>query len=69
MYEMCVGPQTGSAELVWHVVARQGAGSLCGIELSAPVPGAAETNRHCLPCMTRFQQLLDVADKHGADKH
>ena len=60
MYEMCVGPQTGSTELVWHVVARQGAGSLCGIELSPVDPGAADTNRHCHSCMARFQQLLDT---------
>ncbi|MET7454875.1 hypothetical protein ABZT03_23865 [Streptomyces sp. NPDC005574] len=45
-------------------MARQGSGSLCGIELAAHGPVSDDTNRHCLPCMTRFQQLLDAADKN-----
>lgn len=64
MYEMCVGPQAGSSDLVWHVVARHTRSSLCGVELSAAGPGPADTDRHCASCMTHFQQLLDAGGDH-----
>ncbi|MEV2212310.1 hypothetical protein AB0H86_12785 [Streptomyces sp. NPDC050997] len=62
MYEMCVGPETGTGALVWHVLERHRGSSLCGVDLPAG-PGARPsegTDRHCLPCMARFQECLET---------
>lgn len=63
MYEMCVGPETETGALVWHVMERHQGNSLCGVDMAGlPAVGRSagtETDRHCLPCMTRFQECLD----------
>jgi hypothetical protein len=63
MYEMCVGPEAGTGALVWHVMERHQGSSLCGIDISGTSgaqrsPGT-ETDRHCVPCMARFQECLE----------
>ncbi|MEV0638296.1 hypothetical protein AB0I77_25805 [Streptomyces sp. NPDC050619] len=61
MYEMCVGPETETGALVWHVMERHQSSSLCGVDISGDARAAGtETDRHCLPCMARFQEYLDT---------
>ncbi|WP_030679837.1 hypothetical protein, partial [Streptomyces cellulosae] len=63
MYEMCVGPETKTGAPVWHVVERHRGNSLCGADLSgAPRSAGTETDRHCLPCMARFQECLEASN-------
>lgn len=56
MYEMHVGTAATGSGLVWHVVARQDSAALCGQPLRTD--DVAETDRHCLSCMTVFQDRL-----------
>ncbi|MDH6622451.1 hypothetical protein M2271_000238 [Streptomyces sp. LBL] len=68
MYEMCVGPETKTGALVWHVVERRQGNSLCGADLSGtPRADQSETDRHCLPCMARFQESLETGTGAGAN--
>lgn len=61
MHEMRVGPEPGSGKPVWHVVTGQRGTSLCGADVpDGSGPSRDETDHHCLPCMTRFQQLLEA---------
>lgn len=64
MYEMCVGPEAGTGALVWHVLERHRGSSLCGVDLpkgsGARPSERTATDRHCLPCMARFQECLET---------
>ncbi|MFB9388420.1 hypothetical protein ACFPM3_06105 [Streptomyces coeruleoprunus] len=55
MYEMHIGTAATGTGLVWHVVAHDRASALCGQPLHEE---EAETDRHCLHCMTMFQELM-----------
>ncbi|MFD0312932.1 hypothetical protein [Streptomyces flavalbus] len=59
---MHIGPGTADGELVWHLVPPHDAKTLCGARVSGS-PGAAanSTDRHCAPCMVRFQQAMEAA--------
>lgn len=56
MYEMQVGEAATGPGLVWHVVARDRRATLCGRPLQPG--GNAETDHHCVPCMTAFQDVM-----------
>ncbi|MBT2406479.1 MULTISPECIES: hypothetical protein [unclassified Streptomyces] len=56
MYEMRIGVAHTGTGLVWHVVAHDRPGSLCGQPLEPGEHG--ETDRHCLPCMATFQRSM-----------
>jgi hypothetical protein len=56
MYEMHVGAAATGTGLVWHVVAPGHSATLCG--QSVRREESSDTDRHCLPCMTRFQDLF-----------
>ncbi|WP_228980277.1 hypothetical protein [Streptomyces sp. DH12] len=55
MYEMHIGTAATDSDLVWHVVAQHQSAALCGQPLGDQ---GAETDRHCLSCMTMFQELM-----------
>ncbi|URM89152.1 hypothetical protein LUW75_03040 [Streptomyces sp. MRC013] len=55
MYEMRIGTAATGSGLVWHVVGRDRSSALCGQSLREECD---ETDLHCLPCMSRFQELM-----------
>ncbi|MET9882071.1 hypothetical protein ABZZ20_02740 [Streptomyces sp. NPDC006430] len=59
MYEMQIGEAAAGSGPVWHVVARDHRATLCGRPLQPG--GNAETDRHCAPCMTAFQYVMQQA--------
>ncbi|MFE3183342.1 hypothetical protein ACFXKR_21085 [Streptomyces violascens] len=60
MYEMHVGISVSGAGQVWHVVAQGQRATLCGQPLD--LDGGAQTDHHCLACMTAFQHLMQAAE-------
>lgn len=56
MYEMHVGTAVNGNRPVWHVVVQHQRTTLCGQPLEADEN--AQTDHHCLPCMTAFQHLM-----------
>jgi hypothetical protein len=64
MYEMCVGPEKPGGALVWHVMAKQAAATLCGQRLAARIEASrAERARHCPDCMASFAELMTTAPR------
>ncbi|MET9619529.1 MULTISPECIES: hypothetical protein [unclassified Streptomyces] len=60
MYEMHVGIALPEGDFVWHVAAIGTATALCGQSLHAePLEERDRTDRHCTPCMSSFQQLMN----------
>ncbi|MFF0427819.1 hypothetical protein [Streptomyces sp. NPDC004520] len=57
MYEMHIAPDDSNGLLVWHVIAKQAANSLCGQAVDRGADGM-RTDRHCLSCMRSFQELM-----------
>ncbi|MEX0167587.1 hypothetical protein [Streptomyces sp. LMG1-1-1.1] len=57
MYEMHIAPDCSSGLLVWHVIAKEAVSSLCGQPVDRGADGT-RTDRHCLPCMRSFQDLM-----------
>ncbi|MEU3634464.1 hypothetical protein [Streptomyces fradiae] len=55
MYEMRVGTAATGTGLVWHVVGKDRSSALCGQPLREV---GDETDRHCLSCMSAFQELM-----------
>ncbi|QIP68839.1 hypothetical protein EZV63_02300 [Streptomyces sp. VN1] len=59
MYEMCVGPEKTSGALVWHVLAKQAAATLCGQQLRERIEASdGDRARHCPDCMASFEKLM-----------
>ncbi|MZE46932.1 hypothetical protein B9W64_34285 [Streptomyces sp. CS159] len=59
MYEMCVGPEKAGGALVWHVLAKQAAATLCGQQLRERREASdGERARHCPDCMASFEKLM-----------
>ncbi|GGY70057.1 hypothetical protein GCM10010385_19790 [Streptomyces geysiriensis] len=57
MYEMCVGPEKAGGALVWHVMAKQAAATLCGEKLRERIEASdGERARHCPDCMASFEK-------------
>ncbi|MFG2334158.1 hypothetical protein ACGFMM_31775 [Streptomyces sp. NPDC048604] len=60
MYEMHVGTAPPDGTLVWHIAAKDRATALCGESLRHEHSADRDsTDRHCVPCMSSFQELLD----------
>lgn len=60
MYEMHVGIAPPDGTLVWHIAAKDRATALCGQTLhKEPSNDRDNTDRHCVPCMSSFQELID----------
>ncbi|MEU5218198.1 hypothetical protein AB0G79_18625 [Streptomyces sp. NPDC020807] len=66
MYEMHIAPDDSSGLLVWHVIAKQAGNSLCGQAVDRGADGT-RTDRHCLPCMRSFQDLMAAQAALSAD--
>ncbi|MFF0557701.1 hypothetical protein ACH4ZU_05170 [Streptomyces sp. NPDC020472] len=66
MYEMHIAPDDSSGLLVWHVIAKQADSSLCGQTVDRGADGM-RTDRHCLPCMRSFQDLMAARADASAD--
>ncbi len=59
MYEMCVGPEKAGGALVWHVMAKRAAATLCGEQLRERIEASdGERARHCPDCMASFEKLM-----------
>ncbi|CAM5255943.1 hypothetical protein AB0B30_18345 [Streptomyces narbonensis] len=68
MYEMHIAPDDSSGLLVWHVIAKEAGNSLCGQSVDRDADGV-RTDRHCLPCMQSFQDLMGArADSAAAGR-
>lgn len=57
MHEMWCGADT-SGEPVWHVLVVDEGLTLCGLEKRAQPVERASTDKHCFPCMKRFQAAM-----------
>ncbi|MFB6678347.1 hypothetical protein ACFCWG_39230 [Streptomyces sp. NPDC056390] len=61
MHEMWVGVDAASGGLVWHVLTTDTATTLCGQPRQHEGgAGHASTDRHCLECMTSFQDIMQA---------
>lgn len=59
MYEMCAGVDKPGGAMVWHVMAKNAAKTLCGRRLGQRVDGAsAQRAGHCSTCMALFGKLM-----------
>ncbi|GGX96865.1 hypothetical protein ACF1B0_24050 [Streptomyces anandii] len=59
MYEMCAGVEKHGGALVWHVMAKNTAVTLCGTRLDRQVDGVnAQRAGHCSTCMALFGKLM-----------
>ncbi|ALO11870.1 hypothetical protein [Streptomyces gardneri] len=65
MYEMHIAPDDSSGLLVWHVIAKEAVSSLCGQSVDRGADGV-RTDRHCLPCMRSFQDLMGAQTDSSA---
>ncbi|WP_326778275.1 hypothetical protein [Streptomyces sp. NBC_01445] len=62
MHEMWVGVDAAGGGLVWHVLAADTATTLCGQRKQREgVAGHDSTDRHCLECMTAFQDIFQAS--------
>ncbi|WP_406110467.1 hypothetical protein OG698_46730 [Streptomyces sp. NBC_01003] len=62
MHEMWVGVDAAGGGLVWHVLAADTAATLCGQRRQREgVAGHDSTDRHCLECMTAFQDIFQAS--------
>jgi hypothetical protein len=67
MYEMCAGAEKPGGALVWHVMAKRTATTLCGQRLSEQVDGAsAQRAGHCATCMALFGKLMTAPPSVGS---
>ncbi|MFF1355224.1 hypothetical protein [Streptomyces sp. NPDC058297] len=61
MHEMWVGVDAAGGGLVWHVLSADTAATLCGQRRQREgVAGQDSTDRHCLECMTAFQDIFQA---------
>ncbi|MEU6476442.1 hypothetical protein ABZ858_06040 [Streptomyces sp. NPDC047017] len=73
MYEMCAGVEKPGDALVWHVMAKSAATTLCGQRLGRQVDEAsAQRAGHCSTCMALFGKLMTappaVSSPAGTDR-
>ncbi|MEU6404349.1 hypothetical protein [Streptomyces sp. NPDC046985] len=73
MYEMCAGVEKPGDALVWHVMAKSTAKTLCGRRLGQRVDGeSAQRAGHCSHCMALFGKLMTappaVSTPAGTDR-
>ncbi|QKW26091.1 hypothetical protein HUT11_08265 [Streptomyces seoulensis] len=67
MYEMCAGVEKPGDALVWHVMAKNTATTLCGQRLGQRVDGAsAQRAGHCSTCMAQFGKLMTAPPAVGS---
>ncbi|MEV5428030.1 hypothetical protein [Streptomyces sp. NPDC052701] len=59
MHEMWCGPDT-SGQRVWHILTTDKTGTLCGAERQEDPRRQDPTDKHCLPCMTTFQAVVQT---------
>ncbi|GAB2897863.1 hypothetical protein GCM10027074_76310 [Streptomyces deserti] len=60
MHEMWCGPDA-SGQPVWHLLAADKNGTLCGTAKRAEPHRHEPTDKHCFPCMAALQAAMEPA--------